>query len=562
MKFKRLPLRAYNVLFHTHTVSGIVISLALFVIFFCGAFTLFRHEIYHWENQDVRRIKEAPVDYEQVLTVLQTNHPNFAPEKSFTLRLASEEMPVVQFFGSEHVIGDTARKFQRFRAKLDPVTLAEIPSDPKPTTVSDTLYRLHFFGQIPVIGLWLSGLTALFFLFAIVTGVLIHWQDIVKKFYAFSIRRSAKQIWTLGHTSLGIIGLPYQVMYAITGALFGLLTLLLAPSAYILFDGNRDQIIAAVAPERAARPDSVNYHFPPVSLNELQKTVDTTFADYATTTVRVSNYGKETGLALFYVDDHATIQGNGVLALQIHGGKEVARVDPVEKGYTETVDDLLLRLHFGTYGNPLTKWIYFILAIMTCFMLLSGIMLWQKARDNARYTDKQRRFHYVITKWMICVSLALFPGVALLFLANKWIPIDTPGHTTYVNAVFFLGWVALIATGLFRKGYFSVYRWYLALGGVLSLLVPITNGIVTGDWFWIAIADGMGYVAGVDLFFLSVGIVTLGLLRYPARNWTRGQQVLARKTTPNPSATDTAKPSVKKPRSKPRMPQRSTIPKG
>ncbi|RYG94835.1 PepSY domain-containing protein, partial [archaeon] len=34
--------------FHTHTVSGIVISVVLFVIFFAGSFSFFRDEIINW----------------------------------------------------------------------------------------------------------------------------------------------------------------------------------------------------------------------------------------------------------------------------------------------------------------------------------------------------------------------------------------------------------------------------------------------------------------------------------------------------------------------------------
>ncbi|WCC44944.1 hypothetical protein PJW08_01285 [Tenacibaculum finnmarkense] len=37
--------RNYNVFFNTHTVSGIVISVALYVIFFAGAFSFFKEEI-------------------------------------------------------------------------------------------------------------------------------------------------------------------------------------------------------------------------------------------------------------------------------------------------------------------------------------------------------------------------------------------------------------------------------------------------------------------------------------------------------------------------------------
>jgi uncharacterized iron-regulated membrane protein len=44
--------RIYNILFHTHTISGIFISLALYVIFFAGSFSFFRDEINSWERNE------------------------------------------------------------------------------------------------------------------------------------------------------------------------------------------------------------------------------------------------------------------------------------------------------------------------------------------------------------------------------------------------------------------------------------------------------------------------------------------------------------------------------
>lgn len=63
-KLKGLGKKNYNVLFHTHTVAGIVISFALFVIFYAGAFSLFRHEIAQWENPDMRQEVIEDFDYD------------------------------------------------------------------------------------------------------------------------------------------------------------------------------------------------------------------------------------------------------------------------------------------------------------------------------------------------------------------------------------------------------------------------------------------------------------------------------------------------------------------
>ena len=40
-------------MFHTHTISGIIISAALYVIFFAGSLSFFKEEIQSWENNEV-----------------------------------------------------------------------------------------------------------------------------------------------------------------------------------------------------------------------------------------------------------------------------------------------------------------------------------------------------------------------------------------------------------------------------------------------------------------------------------------------------------------------------
>src|SRR5690606_21433389 len=44
--------RSYNILFNLHTISGIIISAALFVIFFTGSFSFFRDEIANWQKEE------------------------------------------------------------------------------------------------------------------------------------------------------------------------------------------------------------------------------------------------------------------------------------------------------------------------------------------------------------------------------------------------------------------------------------------------------------------------------------------------------------------------------
>ena len=67
--------RVYNILFNLHTVSGIVISVALYVIFFAGSFSFFRDEIVAWErNEQALNEDNLPQDIDQILTHLDEKY--------------------------------------------------------------------------------------------------------------------------------------------------------------------------------------------------------------------------------------------------------------------------------------------------------------------------------------------------------------------------------------------------------------------------------------------------------------------------------------------------------
>lgn len=506
MKLQRLGRRAYNVFFHTHTVAGITISAALFVIFYAGAFALFREEIYQWENPAVRYIDHQELSVERTIAAVREAIPELAEEKRLTIRTghAADPLPLVYGFKWDT---DTTTTF--FSTSVNPADgYAVTASDEPITTVGETLYRLHYFGQIPM-GIYISGLVSLFFLFATVTGVMIHWQNIVQKFYAFTTRPKWKTIWTNAHTVLGVIGLPFQIIYAVTGAFYGILILLLIPAALIFYGGDSAAVRAAVVPSQGITySDSAAV----VSYEDVDGLVARAQARYPEASIRYMrfmNYGREDGTASFFYDDRQTLTGQGETVYRINTEEVLFDTPPFAGEYVTSVFSLIGRLHFATYGGIGVKIIYFVLAMLTCFMLLAGILLWQAARDKKQYTDKQKQFHHRITKFNLALCLSLFPAVAIIFLANKGVPMDWAGRTHWVDGIFFASWLVLLLLGLRWNNYRRLNANYLIIGGLLGLLVPLANGIVTGDWLFKAFAAGQHYVASVDLAWLITGVVAL-----------------------------------------------------
>jgi len=305
MKLKALKPRLHNIMFHTHTVTGIVISFVLFIIFYAGAFSLFRDDFYKWENPLARFEAKEEVDYDKTLKLVQ----NYINEKdAFTkvlLRPSTNSNPFIKFNGTYKKPKKGKKNVQFY---INPHT-DKVYKNPHSfnnsqslTYMGDTIYS-YLRAIIPSYGIYIAGLVAFFFLFTIVTGVLIHWKNILNKFYAFTVKGKWKQIWTNTHTTIGVITIPFQVVYAVTGALLGLSILLLAPSALLLFDGDRDEIIKLVSPNGTIEyDDNTKTISSTVTINELYKKVSNEYPDSNITRIQVANLGKEDGTILFKIN--------------------------------------------------------------------------------------------------------------------------------------------------------------------------------------------------------------------------------------------------------------------
>ena len=508
-KLKGLGNKNYNVLFHTHTVAGIVISFALFVIFYAGAFSLFRHEIAQWENPDMRQPVSHNLNYDEALAKVDSVYQGLNYFERTNIWLPTEESPVFRVYGAINVTDTTT---ERMAAYVSPASMTVQDIREPKTTLSETIYHLHYFRQIPVVGLYISGFVGLFFLFAIVSGVLIHWRNLLTKFYAFVKQGSWKRIWTNAHTVLGIIGLPFQLIYAITGAFFGLLILILIPAAFLLYGGDREKLFNKVNPaaELKVAEDAPPYDHH--SLTELAENVRALYPELQLRNVNVQNYGKEDALAFWFLRDHHGILSDGSLAMRMKDGivLEAYSLLPNERNYSYSVINFITKLHFGSFGGYTMRIIYFVLSMITCFMIISGILIWRTARDNSKYTLTQRIFHHRVTKWYLAICLSMFPAFAILFLANKLIPFGMDGRVTWVNQIFFLSWLVLTVVGYFWKSYALQNKNYLIIGGILALFIPVVNGVITSGWVW-EMWRVHPWVAYVDLFWLAAGIVSLYL---------------------------------------------------
>src|SRR5690606_5965394 len=117
--------------------------------------------------------------------------------------------------------------------------------------LGEFLYRLHFLAQlnqVPIrlgvpFGYMIAGLVSFLFLFALITGLMLHWDKIVSNFFIFRPFSKWKTIWTDAHTALGVIGFPYQFIFAVTGIILIFNTALMTPFEKLLYDKEKSENI-------------------------------------------------------------------------------------------------------------------------------------------------------------------------------------------------------------------------------------------------------------------------------------------------------------------------------
>lgn len=517
--------RNYNVFFNTHTVSGIVISVGLFICFFAGAFALFMDNINHWEANKKSKTGYAKIDYERVVKVvedegynmqgrqlgifLRKDNPSYIQVNSQPLQV-EKDSTVTE--GEQKLTEQDSIAQAGFFIKIDPKNyqITGKKFDPHTKQLGTFLYHLHYFNQIPTFGIYLAGLVSIFFLFAIITGVIVHWRKIVSNFFTFRLKASLKNLWTDAHTALGIIGLPFQFLYAVSGSLYGLTILIFIPSMMVLFDGDQDKMISYIAPgfEKAEMTNKTLE-----KRQNLNQLVDRAVARYEGQHIKsvflnLTNFNDENAQlnVNMEVEAERAFYSNTNIKYSLANGNVISEQKLGDNKYTNSVINTIHKLHFAQYGGYFIKAIYFLLALITCFVILSGVMVWLEARDSKRYEAK-KSFNTNVGAVYLGICMGLFPAIAFFFCLTKVFPIEVSGRFGTMGSIFFTFWFAYIIYAYIIKDFHRINKHALFLAGILGIMTPFINGVQTGLWPWVSLPKGY-----VDTFFIDVSWFFLGLI--------------------------------------------------
>ncbi|AUC84606.1 hypothetical protein CW731_04500 [Polaribacter sp. ALD11] len=525
--------RVYNIMLHTHTISGIIISAALYVIFFTGSISFLRDEIIAWErNEPVKDSAFSETNFDKLLINIEKEYKLNGQNITFFQRIEGQmattvispsEKEKLKIEGNKTVKETKKEVEKRPKRTFFNTNLKTYKSEryDKAYTLGEFFYRLHFFAQLNLYGrsgYMLAGFVAFFFLFAIITGVIVHWKKIASSFYLFRSKSKWKTIWTDAHVSLGLIGLPFQFMFAVTGVYLIIgYSIMVPPIKSFIFNDDTKVFNEALNTEKV-----INYKLKgevinkTISINDFILETKNKWPDLKINSLQIFNYGDAN--MHVKVEGHPQFKdnllGDGSLTFKAENGEIVDENSPLkETTYVKGTTNLLKRLHFGDYGGYGMKLINFVLGLITCFVIISGVLIWLVARDNKVVPNYKRKFNSWLVNIYMAICLSIYPITALIFIVVKCFSSDYDGgKKALIYNVFFWGWLALSTLFIIKRDIYFTNKTSLILGSIFGFLVPISNGVISGNWLWITWQKGYSQIFVIDVFWILLSLTAIAVV--------------------------------------------------
>ena len=363
-------------------------------------------------------------------------------------------------------------------------------------------------------GYVVAGFTSFIFLFALITGILLHWDKIVSNFFIFRPFSKWKTVWTDMHTALGVVGFPFQFVYAVTGIFLILNSVLAIPFEKIIYKGDSETMYTDLAfNHKVNLPYSYTALAQTPPINPLLDSVKRKWPDSRVFRLSIKNYGDQNMQVIAEISPTYSkhMAGYGIYNIQAMDGKVLEEKTPMYNStFVDHVKSLLYRLHFGDYAGYPLKYLSFIMGIMGCLVISSGIMIWLVARDKNNVPKHKRKFNFWLANVYLAICLSMFPTTAISFIAVK---LNANVNQDFLYQVYFWTWLLFSTYYIIRKNINRTNRETLLLGSILAFIVPIVNGIVGKNWVWNSLIEGKTDLFSIDFLWICIGLVGIFIYR-------------------------------------------------
>lgn len=406
----KLSGHAFTRFWDVHAWSGVAGGLVLYMMFLTGSITLFHEQLAAWEEP----LRQVPVAKSASLQQALEQGLAAAGETRGSLWF----YPPSNGFGLPRLGFESATTEAFQNVWIDAKQGAVIPERER---LSALLYELHFLWHDSTGDFlyYVGGALALSLLLALVTGVLIHLKDLVRQFHQFRPEKAPRVVFSDLHKVLGVMGLPFQLVYAFTGAFIVLAPLSLDAFAGPVFGGDTERASQLLwdRPEESTAALGKAEGF---SADELLRRARAAAPGLSPEYVRISHHGRENAVFEVGGAGSGTPRGHTQVRVRQTDGAVLEVKSQDSEGETSTVRRWLLGLHFADFGGVVVRFLFFALGLASCVTLLTGNWIWL-ARREARRSSLGNR---LLSRLTAGIGVGTPLAIGALFLASRSFPLD------------------------------------------------------------------------------------------------------------------------------------------
>lgn len=486
---KASTLRAY---LSVHTWVGLLSGMLLFIAFYAGAITVFVHELEGWE----RPSEAAPAHAESMLRAqalvdgLLQAHPDSAHD--FTLVLPGEHGAQPSVFWFDQATGE--------RRKLVADAAQGIDEVPARGGFVEFIYDLHFTAGLPqTLGTYLFGVACILYGLALVSGVVLYAPAFLKDLFALRTGKNLKRLWQDAHNVVGVLSLPFHVIFAWSGAVLTIGFVMLAPFQFLVFQGKLLDVLEmdfAIAPH--VEPAGEIQPMLPVA--ELLRRAEIALPGMEVGSLSYHDAGDAHAQVTAYGElPQGRLAGFGGVALSATTGDVINALGPKDFPPGMAMLQGLTALHFGNFGGQAVKWLYFLLGLAGAFLFYSGNLLWIESRRKRRQIEQPKRTRFM-AGLTLGVCIGCMAGVSAVFLAAALLP------QPWIARTYFIVFFGAILWAFVRPTARAAHE-LLWLSALLTAAIPLAGWMGSGEHLFAALWHGHWHRFFIDATALAMACV-------------------------------------------------------
>lgn len=492
-----------------HTWAGLWVCWLAFAIFLTGTLSVFVDPISDWMRpEQVHQAAEppftGPLDHAtQLAHGLRYLERHAAGSKMWELwPRAGEDDFQVFWLNAQGYYQD---------AHLSAATGALVPAEASP--VRDTLGGTHFVEfhhalHAGATGLWIVGAASAAMLVALISGVITH-KRIFQDFFTFRPAKGQRS-WLDAHNLAGVLTLPFLFMIVYSGLAISWSTYMPAMAwAQQLRTGETAQV-REYGPEN--RPSGQPGVLTP--LDPLVRIAEAAFHSPAYAVVVNHPGDAKMTVDVYGTTSPETQDGNllskrGVMKFDGTSGALMAtemphRAPPNGARATMATLDELHRLHFA---GAVIRWVYFVAGMAGTAMMATGAILFMVKRRQKSLNEfgpATARVYRMID----ALNVATIAGLSLACIgflwSNRLLPHGLVERHEWEVTAFFGIWLAALVHATLRP-LAQAWREQLWAGAALCMLLPLLNGLTTGQHVLGYLAQRDSERAAVELTAIAMG---------------------------------------------------------